>query len=68
VVSGGQRVDQAMLAGLRATLDDEVGRVVSAARPTRIGTADEADVAGVAAAPDALDELIDAFGREEAGR
>ena len=33
VVSGGRRVDQAMLAGLRATLDGEVERVASAARP-----------------------------------
>jgi len=64
MVSGDQRVDQAMLAGLRATLDGEVERIAAAARPSRIGTADGA---GVAAAPDALDALIDSLAQEDTG-
>jgi hypothetical protein len=63
VISGGQRIDQATLAGLRATLDDEVDRVATAARGKQIGPL--GDVEAAAAEPDALDQLLDALRREE---
>jgi hypothetical protein len=67
VVRGGQRIDEATLAGLRATLDDEVNRVAEAARPTGV-VGPTGDVEAAEAEPDALDELLDALGREETER
>jgi hypothetical protein len=65
VVASGGRLDQATLTGLRATLDAEVSRVATAAGRRVIGPLGVADEA----APDALDELLDAVQRdEEAGR
>jgi hypothetical protein len=67
VVRGGRRIDQATLAGLRATLDDEVSRVVDAARPRGVvGPTGDVDAATVE--PDALDELLDTLRREETER
>jgi hypothetical protein len=67
VVRGGQRIDNATLAGLRATLDNEVNRVADAARPTGM-VGPTGDIEAVEAEPDALDELIDGLRREESGR
>jgi hypothetical protein len=63
-VAGGQRIDQATLAGLRTTLDDEVNRVATAAQPRRMdpGTGDAGAAADI---PDALDELLDAPRHQE---
>jgi hypothetical protein len=64
VVAGGQRIDQATLAGMRTTLDDEVNRVATAAQPRRMdpGTGDAGAAADI---PDALDELLDAPRHQE---
>jgi hypothetical protein len=64
VVAGGQRIDQATLAGMRTTLDDEVNRVATAAQPQRMdpGTGDAGAAADI---PDALDELLDAPRHQE---
>jgi len=75
VVAGGGRVDQATVAGLRATLDGEVTRLAKVAAAGRIGTpdvlapigvtAEGAPPGAVAPQPDALDDLLDALQRGE---
>jgi hypothetical protein len=67
VVRGGRRIDQAILAGLRATLDEEVSRVAEAARPKGV-VGPIGDVELGEAEPDALDELLEALRREETER
>jgi hypothetical protein len=67
VVRGGQRIDNATLAGLRATLDDEVNRVAEAARPNGV-IGPTGALEAVEAEPDALDELLDALRRGETPR
>jgi hypothetical protein len=64
VVAGGQRIDQAALAGMRTTLDDEVNRVATAAQPRRMdpGTGEAGAAADI---PDTLDELLDSLRHQE---
>ena len=72
-MAGGGRIDQATVAGLRATLDGEVTRIAKVAAAGRLGTARhgrrgrmDRPEAGIALDDgDALDDLLGALQRGE---